>query len=117
MESKLDDVLQQLDVTKYINNKLLEAYGISYEEYTLLKAVIEELMRMIMEQTLPPTPPSPDITNNPSAGEEMSLQLFNVQRNIQDMLEVVHNPMGKRKHAPSTNYNYDDMDTMSSSAH
>jgi hypothetical protein len=82
MESKLDDVLQQSHATKRVNNELLEAYHASREENTLLKAAIEELTRKIMEQTLLPTPPSPDIANNPSTREEMSLQLFDVQDDI-----------------------------------
>jgi hypothetical protein len=113
MESKLDDHLQQSDTTKRVNNELLEAYRASREENTLLKAAIEELIRMIMEQTSPPTPPSPDIPNNLSTGEEMSLQLFHVQRDIQDMLEAVRNPTGKRKCTPSNHY--DDTEPMSSS--
>jgi hypothetical protein len=35
MESKLDDVLQQLDATRRVNNELLEAYRASREENTL----------------------------------------------------------------------------------
>jgi hypothetical protein len=73
MESKLDDLLQQSDASKRVNNDLLEAYHVSCEENTHLKTAIKELTRKIMEQTSPPTPPSPDIPNNPSAGEEMSL--------------------------------------------
>jgi small-conductance mechanosensitive channel len=115
MESKLDDLLQQSDATKRINNELLEAYRASREENTLLKAAIEELTSKIMEQTSTPTPPSPDIAHNPSAREEMSLQLFDVQRDIQDVLEAVCNPAGKRKRAPSTNY--DDAETRSFSTH
>jgi signal recognition particle GTPase len=114
MKSKLDDILQQSDVTRRINDELLEAYRASREENTLQKAAIEELTRKIMEQASPPTPLSPDIANDPSASEEMSLQLFDVQHDIRDMLEVVHNPAGKRKCAPSTNY--DDAETTSSSA-
>jgi hypothetical protein len=114
MESKLDDVLQQSDATKCVNDELLEAYHVSREENTLQKAAIEELMRTIMEQTSPATPLSLDIANNPSARQEMSLQLYDVQRDIQDMLEVVCNPAGKRKCAPSTNY--DDAEMPSSSA-
>jgi hypothetical protein len=83
MESKLDDVLQQSDMTKRVNNELLEAYHTSREENTLLKAAIQELRRKIMEQSSPPTPPSADIANNPSAGQEISLQLFDIQCNIQ----------------------------------
>jgi hypothetical protein len=113
MESKLDDVLQQLDATKHVNNELLEAKRASREENTLLKAAIEELTRKITEQSSPPTPPCPEIANNPCAGQEMSLQLFDIQRDIQDVLEVVRNPRGKRKYALSTNYN--DPEMMSSS--
>jgi hypothetical protein len=114
MGSKLDELLQQSDTTKRVNNKLLEAYRVSCEENTLLKAVIQELMTKITEQASPTTPPSPDIANNPSSGEEMSLQLFDVQRDIRDVLEAVHNPVGKRKCTPSTNY--DDAEITSSSA-
>jgi hypothetical protein len=78
MGSKLDELLQQSDATKRVNNELLEAYRASRKENTLLKAAIEELMTKITEQALPTTPPSPDITNNPSGGEEISLQLFDV---------------------------------------
>jgi hypothetical protein len=78
MESKLDDLLQQSDMTKRVNIKLLEAYHMSREDNTLLKAAIEEVTRKITEQTSPPTPPSPDIPNNLSTREEMSLQLFDV---------------------------------------
>jgi hypothetical protein len=78
MESKLDDLLQQSDVTKCVNNELLEAYHAAREENTILKAPIEELTRKIMDQTSPPTPPSPDIPNKPCGAEEMSLQLLDV---------------------------------------
>jgi hypothetical protein len=113
MESKLEEIPQYSDVTKCINNELLEAYHASCEENALLKAAIEELTRKIMEQTSAPTSPSPDIANNPSTGEEMSLQLFDLQRDIQDVLEAVRNPAGKRKCAPSNHY--DDVEPMSTS--
>jgi hypothetical protein len=44
MERKLDDLLQQLDMTKCINNELLAAYCASHEENTLLKAAMEALI-------------------------------------------------------------------------
>jgi hypothetical protein len=44
----------------------------------------------------------------------MSLQLFDVQRDIQDVLEAVRHSAGKRKRGPSTNY--DDAEPTSSSA-
>jgi hypothetical protein len=59
IESKLDDVVQQSDTTKRVNNELMEAYHASREENTLLKAMTEELMRKIMEQSSPRTPPIP----------------------------------------------------------
>jgi hypothetical protein len=113
IESKLDNILQQSDMTRRINNELLEAYRVSCEENTLLKAAVEELTRKITEQASPPTPPSLDIANDSSTGEEISLQLLDIQRDIQDVLEAVRNPAGKRKRAPSTNY--DDVETTSSS--
>jgi hypothetical protein len=115
MEGKLDDILQHSDVTRCINNELLQAYRASREENTLLKAAVEELTRKITEQASPPTPPSLEIANDPSAREEMSLQLFNIQRDIWDVLEAVCNAAGKRKCAPTTNYN--DAEMMSSSAY
>jgi hypothetical protein len=63
-----------------------------------------------------PTPPSPEImTTNCCIIEEMSSHLFDVQRNIQDMLEAVCNPMGKRKLAGSNNY--DDVELRSPAAY
>jgi hypothetical protein len=103
-------------MTKCINNELIEAYHVSCEQNTHLKAVIEDLMYKITEQTATPTPPSLDIiTNNPSAIQEMSLQLFDVQCNIQNVLDMVCNPIGKTKRATSNNY--DDMELMSPTTH
>jgi hypothetical protein len=117
IHSKLDSLLQLTDATKRINKELLMAYHAWHVENTVLKAAIEDLMRKITEQTGTPTPPSPDIaTYNPSAMEEMFLQILDVQCNIQYVLEVVRNPMGKSKCSPSNNYNYDDTEPMSPTA-
>jgi hypothetical protein len=36
--------------------------------------------------------------------EEMSLQLYGVQQVIEDVLDAVHNPAGKRKRSPNSEY-------------
>jgi hypothetical protein len=44
------------------------------------------------------------MTDTSSAMETTSLQLYGVQQDLQDVLDLVRNPTGKRKHAPSNNY-------------
>jgi regulator of replication initiation timing len=112
MESHLDHLLQQLDATKCINNELVEAYHALHEQNTHLKAMIKDIMSKITEQTMTPTPRSLDITrNHHSAMQEISLQLFDIQCNVQDVLDMVCNPMGKRKCAARNNY--DNMELIS----
>jgi hypothetical protein len=41
--------------------------------------------------------PLPDPATSPSAMEEMTMQLADIQHDIQDVLEAIGNPPGKRK--------------------
>jgi hypothetical protein len=68
---------------------------------------VTNLMQLITGlNTIPPPPLSPTTkATTSSAMEEMSLQILDVQRDIQDMLDVLRNPTGKRKRAPSDTRN------------
>jgi hypothetical protein len=50
-----------------------------------------------IERIVIPAPPPPDPVTSPSAMEEMTMQLSHVQHDIQDILDAVRNPPGKRK--------------------
>jgi hypothetical protein len=51
-----------------------------------------------------------------SAMEEMSLQISDIQHDIQDVLDTVQNHAGKRKHAPSNTDTPDDVQPTSPTA-
>jgi hypothetical protein len=105
MENMLKTLLQQTDAYNRANKALLEAQHASRAETTLLRAEIETLTRKLEDYTMTPPPPSPAIpTSSPSAMEEMSLQLYGVQQGIEDVLDAVHNPVGKRKRSPNSEY-------------
>jgi hypothetical protein len=42
--------------------------------------------------------------SSPSTMEEISLQLYGVQQGIEDVLDAVRNPAGKRKPSPNSEY-------------
>jgi hypothetical protein len=105
MENTLKTLLQQTDAYNRTNEALLEAQHASRTETTLLRAEIETLTQKLKDYTGTPPPPSPAIpTSSPSAVEEMSLQLYGVQQGIEDILDVVRNPVGKRKRSPNSEY-------------
>jgi DNA repair exonuclease SbcCD ATPase subunit len=83
MESKLDNLLQQSETTKHIHDDLLEAHHALHEENAQLRTTIDQLMRQIGDLYSPPPPLSPiTVTDTSSAVEEMSLQLYGVQKDI-----------------------------------
>jgi hypothetical protein len=105
IENVLHDMRVYTDTIKRPNTELLQAQCMSREETTLLRAAIETLMWQLDENAATPTPPSPAImASSSSTMEEMSLQWCGVQKDIQDVLDVVRNPVGKRKHALSSEY-------------
>jgi hypothetical protein len=108
-ENKPEGLLQSMETIKRGNDKIMVAYYALHNENTVLKTAIEDLTQQIMNQTVMPSPPSPttDITTS-STMEEMTLQILDVQRDIQDMLDAVGNPTGKRKCAHSNTYTPDD---------
>jgi hypothetical protein len=76
---------------------LHEAYYISRDETVALKAAVDTLMKRIDETITTATPPSLDTRTSSTIMEEMTMQLSAMQHNIQDVLEAVCNPPGKRK--------------------
>jgi hypothetical protein len=58
-------------------------------------------MKQVDEYIIFPALPHPDLATSPSAMEEMMMQLSHVQHNMQDILEAIRNPPGKRKHQGS----------------
>jgi hypothetical protein len=79
------------------NTALREAYHASREETAALIAAVDPLTKRIDETITTTMPPSPATMSSPTMIEEMTMQLSVIQHNIQDILEAVCNPPGKRK--------------------
>jgi hypothetical protein len=89
-ENKLEGLLQLTETIKHGNNKIIIAYNMLHDENTMLKTVVKDLTQQIMNQTLMPTPLS--LTTNAmtsSTMEEISLQILDIEYDIQDMLDMV----------------------------
>jgi hypothetical protein len=76
---------------------LYKAYRQSTMETAALKGTIATLTKQLDEHIIFPALPLPDPAASPSAIEEMTMQLSHIQHNIQDVLDAVRNPPGKRK--------------------
>jgi hypothetical protein len=101
VNNNFDNLLQKMDAAWTKNTALREAYRASREETAALKAAVDSLTQKIDEQLAIPAPPSPDLLASPTTMEEMTMQLSVVQHDIQDVLEAVCNPPGKRKRRTS----------------
>jgi hypothetical protein len=99
--SMLEGALQWMDAVLNDNTVLRAAYDTPRAETAALKAAVDTLTRTFDEQIAIPAPPSPDLTASSTTMEEMTMQLSAVQHDIQDVLEAVHNPPGKRKRRTS----------------
>jgi regulator of replication initiation timing len=104
MESTFQAVFDKLDnLTRKVDTMALEEVALrkgsrkSTAETAALKATVDTLMKQLDECNVLPALPLPDPTTSPSAMEEMTMQLSHVQHDIQDVLEAVRNPRGKRK--------------------
>jgi hypothetical protein len=102
LNSKIDTLLQKMDAAWTENTALHEAYHASREETAALKAAVDALTTRIDENITIPAPPLPDLMASSTTMEEMTMQLSVIQHNIQDVLEAVQNPPGKRKRCTST---------------
>jgi hypothetical protein len=111
LNSKMDSLLQKMDVAWMENTALREAYRASREETGALNAAVDTLMKELDENTTTTAPPSPDTTTSSASIEEMTMQLSLVQHDIQDVLDAVRNPPGKRKRRTSDQNNEPTMPT------
>jgi hypothetical protein len=94
---KLDNLTKKVDKMALVGVALRKAYRQSTAETATLKATVNTLTKQLDEHIVFPALPLPDPATSPSAMEEMTMQLSHVQHDIQDVLEAVHNPPGKRK--------------------
>jgi hypothetical protein len=97
----LEGLLQRMNAVLNDNTELRATYDASRAETAALKAAVDTLTQIFDEQTATPAPPSPDLTASSTTMEEMMMQLSVVQHDIQDVLEAVRNPPGKRKRRTS----------------
>jgi hypothetical protein len=102
LESKMDSLLQKMDMTWTENTVLRKAYRASREETAMLKAAVETLMKKLDESTAMSAPPLLGTVTTSTTMEEMMMQLSHVQNDIQDVLDMVRNPPGKRKRRASS---------------
>jgi hypothetical protein len=93
----LEGILQRMDTVLNNNTELCVAYDASRAETAALKDAVDTLTRKFDEHTTIEAPPSTEITASSTTMEEMMMQLSVVQHDIQDILEAVRNPPGKRK--------------------
>jgi hypothetical protein len=76
---------------------LRKAYRQSTAETAALKATVDTLMKQLDKHIVVPALPLPDPMTSSSAMVEMTIQLSNVQHDIQDVLDAIRNAPGKRK--------------------
>jgi predicted nuclease with TOPRIM domain len=111
IESKMDTLLQKMDVTWTENTALREAYHASRQETAGLKAAVDTLTKKLDDTIAISTPPSLEKATSPTAMEEMTMQLSHVEHDLQDVLDAVRNPPGKRKRHTSDQDNEPTMPT------
>jgi hypothetical protein len=104
MESTFQTVFNKLDnLTRKVDKMALEevavckAYCQSMAKIAALKATVDTLTKQLDEHIILPALPLLDPVTSPSAMQEMMMQLSYVQHDIQDILEAICNPPGKRK--------------------
>jgi regulator of replication initiation timing len=94
---KLDNLTRKVDKMALEEVALRKAYSQSIAETAALKATIDTLTKQLDEHIVFPAPALPDPTASSTTMEEMTMQLSVVQNDIQDVLEAIRNPRGKRK--------------------
>jgi hypothetical protein len=77
----------------------------------ILKVAVDTLMKTLDENITITTPPAPDTATSSTMMEEMTMQLSQVQDDIQDVLDAVRNPPAKRKRRTSNQDNEPTMPT------
>jgi hypothetical protein len=94
---KLNNLTRKVDRMALEEVALCKAYYQSTAETAALKATIDTLTEQLDKYMVFPALPLLDPTTSPSTIEEMMIQLSHVQHDIQDILQAVRNPPGKRK--------------------
>jgi hypothetical protein len=97
----LEGTLQWMDAVLNDNTVLRAAYNASRADTAALKAAVDTLTWKFDEQIAILAPPSPALTASSTMMEEMTMQLSVIHHDIQDVLEAVGNPPGKRKQRSS----------------
>jgi hypothetical protein len=105
LNHKLNLLLEKVDTVVRENTVLCDAHEDSRKETAALQATEDTLMRKLDKQTAISAPPSPEIIASSTTMEEMTMQLSIVQHDIQDVLDAVCNPPGKRKQCTSNQDN------------
>jgi regulator of replication initiation timing len=98
---KLNNLTKKVDKMALEEVALRKAYSQSIAETAALKATVDTLMKQLDEHIIFPALPLPDPTASSTTMEEMTMQLSVVQNDIQDVLEAIRNPPGKRKRRAS----------------
>jgi hypothetical protein len=101
VNNNFDKLLQKIDAAWTENMALRKAYHASREETAALKAAVDALTKRINKTITMTAPPSLATMSSPTTMEEMTMQLSVIQHDIQDVLEGVCNPPGKRKRRTS----------------
>jgi hypothetical protein len=94
-----------MDVAWSKNTVLHNAYCASREEMGALKAAVDTLMKILDENITMTIPPLPETMTSSNMMEEIMMQLSHIQHDIQDVLDAVCNPPGKRKQHTSNQDN------------
>jgi hypothetical protein len=94
---KLDNLTRKVDKMALEEVALCKAYRQSTAKTAALKATVDTLTKQLNEHIVFPAPPLLDPMASSTTMEEMTMQLSVVQNDIQDVLEAVRNPPGKRK--------------------
>jgi hypothetical protein len=101
MFGRLDSLLTKMDTVVNENTVLRAAYDASKQESAALKAAVDTLPRKIDEPIATLAPLSLDLMASSTMMEDMTMQLSVLQHDIQDVLQAVRNPPGKRKRCTS----------------
>jgi regulator of replication initiation timing len=94
---KLNNLTRQVDKMALEEVALCKAYCQSTAETAALKATVNTLTKQLDKHIVFPVLPLLDPMTSSTTMEEMMMQLSVVQNDIQDVLEAIRNPPGKRK--------------------
>jgi hypothetical protein len=111
VNSKMDNLLQKMDMTWTMNTTLCKAHHVSREETAALKVAVDVLMKKLNQNIATTVHPLLETMTSTNAMEEIMMYLTHIQHNIQDILDTVCNPPGKRKQCTSDQDNEPTMPT------